>query len=323
MAGAGIGTEGTTFQFAITESNWLGKGTRLKTSFNISEEKIKGSFAITDPNYKFSGNVVSLSADISSIDRTKTTGYESDRTGFSLGASFEQYENVWFSPTLTLTNESVSTDADASTNLKKMDGTYTNLDFTYGLILDNRNQKFQPTEGYVTSFKQTLPIIQDSSSIFNEFDLTSYHDLSEDVIASLKFKGKSIHGVDDDVRLTNRIYMPSRSLRGFVRGKVGPKDGTDWVGGNYLLGVSAEAQLPNLLPESYRTDINAYIDTGNLWGVDYSGTVDDSSKIRSSVGIGANVFTPVGPLSFTVSQNLTKASTDVTETFNFALGTSF
>ena len=125
------------------------------------------------------------------------------------------------------------------------------------------------------------------------------------------------------VRLTDRLFLPSRRLRGFVRGKVGPKDGDDWVGGNYITALSAEAQLPNLLPESYRTDFSLFLDTGNVWSVDYSDTLDDSNKIRSSVGLSANLWTPVGPLSWTIAQSLTKASSDATETFNFRIGTSF
>jgi len=123
--------------------------------------------------------------------------------------------------------------------------------------------------------------------------------------------------------LTDRQYISSRNLRGFVRGKVGPKDGVDWVGGNYVTGLSAEIALPHLLPESYRTDIGLFLDTANVWGVDYSDSLDDSNKIRSSIGIAANVFTPIGPLSWTLSQAITKANTDKTETFNFNIGTSF
>ena len=204
-----------------------------------------------------------------------------------------------------------------------MDGTYFNSDLGYSITLDKRNQSFQPTEGYRASFSQKLPLIQDSSSIMNGYNISAYHDFSEDVIGSLKFYAKTIHGVDDDVRLTNRLYIPQKRLRGFVRGKVGPKDGADWIGGNYTSALSAEAQLPNLLPESYRTDFNLFFDTANVWGVDYSSALDDSNKIRSSVGIGANVWTPVGPLSWTFAQDLSKASSDSTEAFNFRLGTTF
>ena len=87
--------------------------------------------------------------------------------------------------------------------------------------------------------------------------------------------------------------------------------------------MGLEAQLPNLLPESYRTDVSLFLDSGNVWSVDYSDSIDDTNKIRSSVGFAANIFTTIGPLSFTVAQDITKASNDETETFNFRLGTSF
>ena len=89
------------------------------------------------------------------------------------------------------------------------------------------------------------------------------------------------------------------------------------------MGLSAEVQLPPLLPESYRTDFSIYLDSANIWGIDYSDSIDDSNKIRSAIGLAANVFTPIGPLSWTLSKSITKASTDETETFNFNLGTSF
>ena len=204
-----------------------------------------------------------------------------------------------------------------------MEGSYSNIDFAYGIILDKRNQPFQTTEGYRASFFQSIPLIQDSSSVTNAFTWSGYHDFSEDLIGSLKFYAKTIHGIDDDVRLTNRLFLPRKRLRGFVAGKVGPKDGDDWIGGNYTSALSAEAQLPNLLPESYRTDFSLFLDTANVWHVDYHDDVDDTNKIRSAIGLSANVFTTIGPLSFTIAQDLSKASSDQTESFNFNLGTSF
>ena len=37
----------------------------------------------------------------------------------------------------------------------------------------------------------------------------------------------------------------------------------------------------------------------------------------------ASWISPLGPMTFTLSQNLTKASSDKTESFNFSLGTTF
>jgi len=323
MAGAGIGTEGTSFQFAVSENNWLGRGINLNSVLNVSQERVSGNIAITNPNYNFSGNAVSAALDVSSTDTAGTTGYKSSKTGFNLGTSFEQYEDLYFSPNISFAFEDIEAEASASSNIKKMEGNYFNSDFQYGITLDKRNQSFQPTEGYRTTFTQSLPIIQDSSSIMNGLNISAYQDFSENVIGSVKFYAKSIHGIDDDVRLTNRLFLPSKRLRGFVRGRVGPKDGDDWIGGNYTTAVNTEAQLPNVLPESYRTDFILFMDAGNVWHVDYSDSVDDANKIRSSVGISANVWTPVGPLSWTFAQDISKASTDSTETFNFRLGTSF
>ena len=66
-----------------------------------------------------------------------------------------------------------------------------------------------------------------------------------------------------------------------------------------------------------------FLDAGNVWGVDYDSSIDDGNKIRSSTGIGVDWLTPIGPLNFSLSQVLTKTSTDSTETFRFNLGTTF
>ena len=323
MAGAGIGTDGTSFQFAVSENNWLGRGIKLQSSFNVSQDKISGNIEVDNPNYKYSGNSIKTALDVSSTDRASTSGFKSDKTGFSLGTNFEQYEDVYIAPELSTAIEKIEVDEAASKQIKSMEGNFFNADLGYAVIFDKRNQSFRPTQGHRIIFRQSLPIIQDSSSIMNGININKYHDFSEDVIGSFKMHAKAINGVDDDVRLTNRLYIPQSLLRGFTPFKVGPKDGDDYIGGNYVAGVSAEAQLPNLLPEAYKTDFSFFLDTGNIWGVDYSDDIGESSSIRAAIGISANIFTTIGPLSFTVAQDLAKAEQDETESFNFRLGTSF
>ena len=52
-------------------------------------------------------------------------------------------------------------------------------------------------------------------------------------------------------------------------------------------------------------------------------TVDQSNELRSSTGLTARWNSPIGPMTFVLSTNLLKADTDVTESFNFNLGTTF
>ena len=323
MAGAGVGTDGTSFMFAVSENNWLGRGIALQSSLNLSEESVSGDISVNNPNYNFSGNEVFTSLSVSATDQSESSGYESSKTGFSLGTNFQQYEDIWIAPSFDAIYEDIEVQSTASSAVKKMAGTFYNLDFGYAITFDKRNQKFQPTDGYRTQFSQTLPLIQDNSSIANGLTGSVYHSFSDDVIGTFRYYARSVHGIDEDVRLTSRLFLPSNRLRGFNTRRVGPKDGTDYIGGNYTTALGLEAQLPNLLPESYRTDVSLFLDSGNVWSVDYSDSIDDTNKIRSSVGFAANIFTTIGPLSFTVAQDITKATNDETETFNFRLGTSF
>ena len=123
--------------------------------------------------------------------------------------------------------------------------------------------------------------------------------------------------------MSKRKSLSTRRLRGFEKNRIGPVDGNDHIGGNYASVLNLEANLPNLLPDDTRTDIILFLDFGNVWGVDYDSNIDDSNKIRSSTGAMASWMSPIGPMTFTLSQNLSKASTDETQSFNFQLGTTF
>ena len=322
-AGAGIGTNGSSIMFALSENNWLGKGVLLNSTVSLAKEKVEGSLLLNNPNYNYTGNAVYAQFDLSSADYGDTSGYESSKSGIRTGTQYEQWNDIFIAPGIAFVHEDIEVKSTASSSIKKMAGTFTNLDFEYSLSFDNRNQSFQPTSGRYTRFIQTLPILQDKSSLLNGFDSVHYKALSEDVIGTMKFYARTIHGVGGDVRLTSRLHIPQSKLRGFESRRIGPKDGTDYVGGNYITALSLESQFPNLLPEDYKTDLSVFLDTGNVWGVDYNSSVDNSSLIRVSAGVSANVFTTIGPLSFTLAQAISKASSDVTETFNFRLGTSF
>ena len=126
-----------------------------------------------------------------------------------------------------------------------------------------------------------------------------------------------------NVRISKRKFLSRSRLRGFEKGKVGPVDSDDHVGGNYAAALNLEANLPNVLPETSNTDISVFFDTGSVWGVDYDSTIAESNILRSSTGVSVSWLSPVGPMSFVFASALNKDSTDKTEFFNFSLGTSF
>ena len=87
--------------------------------------------------------------------------------------------------------------------------------------------------------------------------------------------------------------------------------------------VSAGASLVNAPSDLANVDVSLFVDTGNVWGVDYDASVDDSNKIRSAFGVSVDWFTPIGPLNFSFSEDITSISTDKPESFRFNIGTTF
>ena len=323
-AGAGVGTSGASFSFQVTENNYLGKGIRLNTGISYGRDTIRGRFSITRPNFNYSDKDLTTSFEISDADKLKTAGYQTTKKGFSFGTSYEQYKDFYVSPDLDVYLETLDTNSLASKHYKKQEGDYFDTTVSYTLTYDKRDQRYQPTDGHISTFYQALPIISDSNALSNGYEFTKYQQLFNEMVTSFSFSAKAINSVTgDDVRISKRLNIPSQKLKGFQRGKVGPKDGLDYVGGNYYATVNVATTLPNILPDLQNLDFKLFFDAGNLWGVDYDSSIDESNKIRSSTGLTIDWFTPIGPLNFSFSKPITKANTDRTEGFRFNLGTTF
>ncbi len=322
-AGAGVGTNGGSLAFTVKENNWLGEGKNVEFDIEINEESLRGTLNYIDPNYNFLGNSLGYSFSSTSNDKP-TQGYENTLVGASAFTKFEQYKDLYADLGLSLSYDDLKTLDNASDSLKKQSGNFTELAADYGFAYDKRNRAFMPTEGSIISFSQSIPVYADKSFISNTFATSMYKSLGENIVGATKMYLTSVNGLgSDDVRLSKRKNLSSKRLRGFEKGKVGPVDGSDHIGGNYAAALNFEANLPNLLPESSNTDVGLFLDFGNIWGVDYDGSIDDSNKIRSSTGFAASWRSPLGPMTFILSTNLSKATTDKTESFNFNLGTTF
>ena len=322
-AGAGIGTNGGSFAINIKENNWLGEGKNIAFDIELSDETIAGVISQTDPNYNFLGNSLSYSISSSKNDKPDM-GFENSVYSASVGTSFEQYKNLnaFFGTTISL--DELTTVDGATEGLKKQAGSFTELTVLYGFGVDKRDKSFRPTSGSIFKFNQVAPLYADKPALENTLLLSSYKTLNQDLIGSSKIYFSAINSLgSEDVRISKRKSLNTKRLRGFEKNKVGPLDGKEHIGGNYSAALSFDVNLPNIFPDSSNADISFFLDFGNVWGVDYDSTIDDSNTIRSATGIGLNWMSPLGPMNFILAQNLNKANTDITETFSFNLGTTF
>ncbi len=322
--GAGAGTDGATIAFGVKENNFLGKGVRLNAGATLTEETIKGKFSVKNPNYKNTDKSIYVNFEALEIDRSTEFGYKTNKTGFSFGTDFEVLDDFDFGLGLSNFYEKITTDSSASALQKTQEGNYFDSFLKLDFDNDKRNQKFQTSDGYRSFYSIDVPLVSDTNTLVNSYQYNYYNELFEDNITNASIYLQSANSITgDNIKLSERLYIPGRKLRGFERGKVGPKDGEDYIGGNFVTTANLSTTLPQILSNIQEVDFVMFLDAANIWGVDYDSSIDDDGSFRSSVGLGIDWMTPIGPLNFIFAQPITKEDSDKTQTFRFNLGTTF
>ncbi|MBD1144052.1 outer membrane protein assembly factor BamA [Pelagibacterales bacterium SAG-MED33] len=322
--GAGAGTDGATIAFGVKENNFLGKGVSLTAGATLTEETIKGKFSVKNPNYKNTDKSIYVNFEALEIDRSTEFGYKTNKTGFSFGTDFEVLDDFDLGLGLSNFYEKITTDSSASALQKTQEGNYWDSFLKLDFDNDKRNQKFQTSDGYRSFYSIDIPLVSDTNTLVNSYQYNYYNELFEDNITNASIYLQSANSITgDNIKLSERLYIPGRKLRGFERGKVGPKDGEDYIGGNFVTTANLSTTLPQILSNIQEVDFVMFLDAANIWGVDYDSSIDDDGSFRSSVGLGIDWMTPIGPLNFIFAQPITKENSDKTQTFRFNLGTTF
>jgi len=324
MAGLGFGTSGTSTVLGVKENNYLGQGVSLDAKLNLSENAIKGNFKLTNPNFKNSDKSIFVNFQALETDRLSDFGYKSNKTGLSLGTDFEYYDDFFLGLGVNSYYETIDADSTASTRQKNQAGNYfdnfVNISFDY----DKRNQKFQTSDGFRNYYDVSVPLISETNTFSNTFIATNYFEyLDKNVLKTSFYFKNSSSLTGDNVKLSERLNIPGSRLRGFEQGKVGPKDGNDYIGGNFVSSLNISSTIPQIFENSQSTEFVIFLDIANIWGVDYDSSLDNSNEIRSSLGLGLDWFSPVGPMNFSLTQPISSNTNDVTESFRFNLGTTF
>ena len=322
-ASAGVGTSGSSIGFGVKENNFLGNGIALESNFSLSTESFKGIFSITNPNYNNSDKSLFFSAEATENDNYKTFGYKTKKTGMSIGTNFEYLNDLYLGINNSNFYEVIETNSTASAQQQAQEGNYWDSFMKFNVNYDKRNQKFQTSSGFKSFYSLDLPVLSDTNTIKNFYNYSHYFNFFEKNFSSISIYLQSANSLNNkDIKLSERINIPSSRLRGFEAGRVGPKDGDDFIGGNYAYSLNFKSNVPQLFEESQNLDFLIFADAADIWGVDYNSSIEGDG-IRSSVGVGLDWMSPIGPMNFTLSQPITKKDGDRTESFRFNLGTSF
>jgi outer membrane protein insertion porin family len=324
-AGVGYGTNGAMVQASINERNFLGQGIGLNFTGTFSTQKVSGEFSVIDPNFKNSNKELGVSL-IAQNDDYTNSGYTNKSLGGRVATKYELYEDLYFRPNANIQSDKLETNSNASTLLRSRQGSTITTGVGYNFSADFRDSKYSPTAGSISYFEQNIAtFISDIPTVVSSVGSTYYKELfSDKYIGSAKVRFSNSTALNSkDVKISDRLYPSQTELRGFELRGVGPVDGADHVGGNYLATLSLKSTFPNPIPDNFKANSYLFYDVGNVWGVDYSDIISSNSKIRSSTGVALDFMSPVGPLSFTYAIPLSKSSTDKQQNFLFNIGSSF
>jgi len=322
-AQAGAGTSGGSFGMGVKENNFLGKGIGLDTNFELSSDSFKGKFSITNPHFNNSNKSFFVSAEATENDNYQTFGYKTNKTGISIGTNFEYLNDLYLGLGNSNFYEEIQTNSTASAQQQAQEGNYWDSFIKIDMNYDKRNQKFQTSSGFRSYYSLDLPVISDTNTIKNYYNYSQYFDFFEKNFSSISIYLETANSLNNkDIKLSERITIPSSRLRGFEKGRVGPRDGDDYVGGNYAYSVNFASNVPQIFENSQNLDFLIFADAADIWGVDYNSSIKGNG-IRSSVGVALDWMSPVGPMNFTLAYPVTKKTGDKTESFRFNLGTTF
>jgi outer membrane protein insertion porin family len=232
------------------------------------------------------------------------------------------------------------------------DGTSWTSSVGYTLSYNTLDNTKNPTDGLMIDFKQDFAGVGGNVSYLKSaVDAKYYTPLVSDLVGLIHLQGGILNKVgDQDLRMLDHFQMGPNLVRGFATNGIGPRDITylnfgalgDALGGTKYWGASFELQMPFwFLPSEVGLKGAVYADAGSLW--DYQGPTswaatgevntpqcpncglqyDDSSVVRTSVGVGLIWASPFGPLRFDYAVPLTKGKYDIVQEFRFGGGTSF
>ena len=324
-AGVGYGTNGGTIQASINERNFLGQGINFNFTGTLATEKVLGEFVYSNPNFNNSDKEFTNTL-FSEVNDYKNSNYQNKKIGDKISTKYEIYENIFFRPNFLIQYDKLETNASSSALLKSRQGNSTTTSVGYNFLLDERDSRFYPTSGFLIYFDQNVAtFISDIPTIQTSLGSTFYNEIiNENFIGSAKFKIANVTSFNNkDSKLSDRLFNSATDIRGFDSRGIGPVDNLDHVGGNYLVSLSFKSTFPNPITESLRPNSYAFYDMANIWGIDYSDSISSNYKFRSSLGVGLDIVSPFGPVSFSYAVPITKNSTDKEQRFLFNIGSSF
>ena len=309
----------------LKEKNFLGKGQKVNVGTSFSDTRNTYDISFTEPY--FNNKALSLSTSIySNYSDPSSVNYDTEDLGFALSLGFPTAPNVSVQTRYSIFTTKVKADTNATSYERLLAGTDTVSEIGYTLSLDKRNSRYKPSKGYNVIVDQDIAGLGGTSYYYkNNLEFNSYRQLSNKFIGSFKLKAGALNGYNDKYAPLSANYkLGGKKLRGFKSGKIGPRTGNSYTGGQYYYVTSLETNF-DFDFEAFDITSTLFADFGSVWGLEnpaYS-TINDDHKLRSSIGINFNWDAAIGPINIVYANVLQSEASDTTDNIYFDIGYNF
>ncbi|MFO1188987.1 MAG: outer membrane protein assembly factor BamA [Alphaproteobacteria bacterium] len=312
----------------ITERNLLGRGQTVRLDLRAAQKRQEIDFGFTEPY--FLDQNLSAGFDIFRITRNlqRQSSYSERTTGLNLRSGYEIVE--YLSQRLTYGFRSIDIgdiQQNASTFIRQQEGKSSTSFVGQELTYDRRDNRLDPTEGYVVRLGTDVAGLGGDNHWFRtRLGAANYIPIFSDWTFGALASTGYIIGLDDDVRIGDRFFVGGDTFRGFRDGGIGPRDATtgDSLGGNTFAVGTLEIRAPLGLPNEFNIKAILFTEWGTAWDIDATGPgILDSNALRGSVGLGLAWPSPFGPIRVDFAVPVIKETFDKTEFFRFSFGSKF
>ncbi len=193
------------------------------------------------------------------------------------------------------------------------------------LIHDTRDNKFNPSKGFYSTLSCEYAggmLEGDKDFIKYETSNNKYFSIGQKTVLELGLRLGMVEAFDDSVYVPvyERFYAGgANTIRGYKERRVGPEgEFGDPIGGR-LRGIFNAEYIYQLTPGLKWA---FFYDNGNVWAT-HGDFVWNNLKLRSSIGTGIRVKTPLGPIKLDYGWALDPKEGDNAGRFHFSMSQQF
>ncbi|MBI2915325.1 MAG: outer membrane protein assembly factor BamA [Elusimicrobia bacterium] len=337
-AGAGYSsTDGLVGQLQLSHSNLFGLAQRMSLMWEFGARKQNYEINWTEP--WFLNKPVSFGIDVYNTQRERLLGYTvtTQGGGVRVGPRFSDIYSLLFAYSFKRTR--ITNVPDSLKNEVK-EGLETNSSLTTELSRDTRDFFFDPARGSRNSISFQLsggPVLQGDTHLVKSILSSSWYWTlfrlgNYPFVFSINARGGAAreYSPSEDVPETDRFYVGgAESVRGYQsQGEIGPRGG-----GRVFTLLNAEYRIPLYVENKRRIlQVVLFADLGGAWrsSRDVRFSLGDSSQLsenerflKSSIGFGLRITTPVFPIRLDWGYGLNHRAGEEISQIHFTLGNLF